>query len=105
VLSLALAAESVSECHYGDGRAGVGPCEAFLNRYFDQNGFLLFVPRLGGDDGRDETIENVDAWPHLHVPGDSVVAGICAENHTNDMCGNTRSRPLAKDYLTSFFNR
>ena len=35
-------------------RAHNAACEAFFNRYFDQNGFLLCVTRWGGDDGPDD---------------------------------------------------
>lgn len=51
-------------------------CDQFFNRYFDERGYLLCVPRWGGDDGPDDAIENVNDWPVLHALGaaDSVRA-------------------------------
>jgi hypothetical protein len=51
--------------------AHTAACEAFFDRYFDERGFLLCVPRWGGDDGPDDAIENVNDWPHLHALGAS----------------------------------
>jgi hypothetical protein len=51
--------------------AHTAACEAFFDRYFDQSGFLLCVPRWGGDDGPDDAIENVNDWPHIHALGGS----------------------------------
>lgn len=52
-------------------RAHTAACEEFFDRYFDADGFLLCVPRWGGDDGPDDAIENVNDWPHLHALGGS----------------------------------
>jgi hypothetical protein len=51
--------------------AHTAACEAFFDRYFDENGFLRCIPRWGGDDGPDDAIENVNDWPHLHALGGS----------------------------------
>ncbi len=44
-------------------------CEAFFNRYFDERGYLLCVPRWGGNDGPDDAIENLTGWSLLHTLG------------------------------------
>ncbi len=51
-------------------------CEAFYDHYFDDNGYLLCVPRWGGDDGPDDAAENQLNWTMLHALGgsDSVLA-------------------------------
>jgi len=52
-------------------RAHAPACEAFFDRYFDENGFLMCVARWGGDDGPDDAIENVNDWPYLYALGAS----------------------------------
>ncbi|MEE2709876.1 MAG: hypothetical protein VYA69_09805 [Gemmatimonadota bacterium] len=47
--------------------------EAFYNHYFDERGYLLCVPRWGGDDGPDDAAENFAKWPELHAIGASEV--------------------------------
>ncbi len=51
-------------------------CEAFYDHYFDERGYLLCVPRWGGDDGPDDAAENQLNWTMLHALGgaDSVLA-------------------------------
>ena len=44
-------------------------CELFYNRYFDERGYLICVPRWGADDGPDDAIENLTGWPILHAVG------------------------------------
>jgi hypothetical protein len=44
-------------------------CEAFFDHYFDERGYLLCVPRWGGDDGPDDAAENVLNWTMLHALG------------------------------------
>ena len=44
-------------------------CVAFYQKYFDDQGFLLCVPRWGGDDGPDDAAENLLNWPVLHALG------------------------------------
>jgi hypothetical protein len=46
-------------------------CEAFYDHYFDERGFLLCVPRWGGDDGPDDAAENQLNWTMLHALGGS----------------------------------
>lgn len=49
-------------------------CVAFYDHYFDERGYLLCVPRWGGDDGPDDAAENVLNWTMLHaLGGDDVV--------------------------------
>lgn len=43
--------------------------EEFYAHYFDERGYLLCVPRWGGDDGPDDAAENLLNWPMLHALG------------------------------------
>lgn len=45
--------------------------EAFYDQYFDERGYLLCVPRWGGDDGPDDAAENFANWPELYALGAS----------------------------------
>ena len=45
--------------------------EAFYEHYFDERGYLLCVPRWGGDDGPDDAAENFANWPELYALGAS----------------------------------
>ncbi len=74
-------------------RAHTAACEAFFERYFDQNGFLMCVTRWGGDDGPDDAIENVNDWPHLHALGGS---DRIREMYTKAYEGHVRQYTLAK---------
>lgn len=51
-------------------------CEDFFHHYFDERGYLLCVPRWGGDDGPDDAAENLLNWTMLHALGapDAVLA-------------------------------
>jgi hypothetical protein len=49
--------------------AQTAACEAFYERYFDERGYLLCVPRWGGDDGPDDAAENLLNWTMLHALG------------------------------------
>ncbi|MDE0078866.1 MAG: hypothetical protein OXO50_15205 [Caldilineaceae bacterium] len=44
-------------------------CRAFFDHYFDSRGYLLCVPRWGGDDGPDDAAENILNWTMLHALG------------------------------------
>ena len=44
-------------------------CQAFFEHYFDERGYLLCVPRWGGDDGADDAAENLLNWTTLHALG------------------------------------
>ena len=44
-------------------------CRAFFEHYFDDRGYLLCVPRWGGDDGPDDAAENILNWTMLHALG------------------------------------
>ena len=46
-------------------------CQAFFDHYFDERGYLLCVPRWGGDDGPDDAAENLLNWTMLHALGAS----------------------------------
>ena len=50
-------------------RASTAACEEYFAKYFDERGYLLCVPRWGGDDGPDDAIENLATWPELHALG------------------------------------
>ncbi|MCC6628168.1 MAG: hypothetical protein IT340_12295 [Chloroflexi bacterium] len=50
-------------------RAQSEACLAFYARYFDERGYLLCVPRWGGNDGPDDAAENLLNWPMLHALG------------------------------------
>ena len=52
-------------------RAQTLACEAFFDRYFDERGYLICIPRWGGNDGPDDAIENLTGWPILHALGAS----------------------------------
>ena len=43
--------------------------EAFYDKYFDDRGYLLCVPRWGGNDGPDDAAENLLNWTVLHALG------------------------------------
>ncbi len=50
-------------------------CGEYLQRYFDERGYLECVERWGGNDGPDDAIENLTDWPLLYaLGGDAVVA-------------------------------
>ena len=44
-------------------------CEAFFAHYFDERGYLMCVPRWGGNDGPDDAAENQLNWTILHALG------------------------------------
>jgi hypothetical protein len=44
-------------------------CQEFFAHYFDDRGYLLCVPRWGGDDGPDDAAENLSGWTLLHALG------------------------------------
>ena len=50
-------------------RAQEDGCRAFFDHYFDDRGYLLCVPRWGGDDGPDDAAENLLNWTMLHALG------------------------------------
>jgi hypothetical protein len=73
--------------------AHTAACEAFFHRYFDAKGFLMCVPRWGGDDGPDDAIENVNDWPHVHALGG---ADRIREMYRKAYEGHVRQYTLAK---------
>lgn len=44
-------------------------CRTFFEKYFDERGYLLCVPRWGGDDGPDDAAENLLNWTMLYALG------------------------------------
>jgi hypothetical protein len=44
-------------------------CQEFFAHYFDDRGYLLCVPRWGGNDGPDDAAENILNWTMLHALG------------------------------------
>ena len=50
-------------------RAQTVACQEFFERYFDERGYLLCVPRWGGNDGPDDASENLLNWTVLHSLG------------------------------------
>ena len=50
-------------------KAQADGCRAFFDHYFDARGYLLCVPRWGGDDGPDDAAENLLNWTMLHALG------------------------------------
>lgn len=44
-------------------------CEVFYKKYFDNRGYFECFERWGANDGPDDAIENVNAWPILHAIG------------------------------------
>ena len=46
-------------------------CREFYATYFDERGYLLCVPRWGGNDGPDDAAENLLNWTLLHSLGAS----------------------------------
>ncbi len=52
-------------------KAQTDACERIFSKYFDERGYLLCMPRWGGNDGSDDAIENLAGWPVLHALGAS----------------------------------
>jgi hypothetical protein len=50
-------------------RAQTDAIEAFYAHYFDERGYLLCVPRWGGNDGPDDAAENFLNWTLLYALG------------------------------------
>jgi hypothetical protein len=65
--------------------AQVDAIEEFHEKYFDERGYLLCVPRWGGNDGPDDAAENMLNWTMLYALGaDRTVLDryrICWEGH------------------------
>ncbi len=50
-------------------RAQTEAIEEYYDHYFDSRGYLLCVPRWGGDDGPDDAAENMLNWTMLYALG------------------------------------
>lgn len=49
--------------------AQAAACQEYFDHYFDERGYLLCVPRWGGDDGPDDAAENLLNWTALYALG------------------------------------
>ncbi|MEW6749405.1 MAG: hypothetical protein AB1505_00315 [Candidatus Latescibacterota bacterium] len=77
-------------------------CRTFYERYFDERGYLLCVPRWGGDDGPDDAAENQLNWTLLHALGaDDRVLDLFRQGFEGHLRQYTEARtvevPLARD--------
>ena len=50
-------------------RAQAIACRTFYHRYFDGRGYLMCIPRWGGNDGPDDAIENLTGYSMVHTLG------------------------------------
>ena len=50
-------------------RAQEAACAAFYAKYFDERGYLLCIPRWGGNDGPDDAGENLAQLAHAPCAG------------------------------------
>ncbi len=83
-------------------RAQADGCREFFDHYFDARGYLLCVPRWGGDDGPDDAAENLLNWTMLHALGgrDDILAlyKIGWEGHLQQYTeAKTVEVPMARD--------
>lgn len=62
-------------------RAQAEAIAEYDEKYFDERGYLLCVPRWGGDDGPDDAAENFLNWTMLYALGGS--ADVLARYHRN----------------------
>ena len=94
-------------------RAQTAACEEFFARYFDERGYLLCVPRWGGNDGPDDAAENVLNWTMLYALGaPPVVLDLYKRGWEGHLRQYTEARttdvPLGRDgmyykeFITSF---
>jgi len=76
----------------------------FYNKYFDERGYLLCVPRWGGDDGPDDAAENMLNWTRPRRPRCPSPATACTTK-SSQLCltGSTTARvsqpSSCKDFL------
>jgi hypothetical protein len=74
--------------------AHTAACIKFFRRYFNQaSGWLETTERFGGDDGPDDSIENVNDWPHVYALGGD---DILKEMYTKAYEGHVRQYSTAK---------
>lgn len=77
-------------------------CIAFYSKYFDERGYLLCVPRWGGDDGPDDAIENLTDWPILYaLGGEEILLDMCKQAQDGHIRQYTEAKtvdvPFARD--------
>lgn len=74
--------------------AHTAACVKFFRRYFNPaTGWLETTERFGGDDGPDDSIENVNDWPHAYaLGGDDVLKDM----YTKAYEGHVRQYSAAK---------
>ena len=69
--------------------------EEFYVHYFDERGYLLCVPRWGGDDGPDDAAENLLNWPMLHaLGGDDRVLELYKRGWEGHLCQYTEAKTV-----------
>jgi hypothetical protein len=83
-------------------RAQTAACAEFFARYFDERGYLLCVPRWGGNDGPDDAAENLLNWTMLYALGaPSSVLDLYKQGWEGHLRQYTEARttevPLARD--------
>mgnify|MGYP000852742198 CR=1 FL=1 len=83
-------------------RAQATACAAFYAHYFDERGYLLCVPRWGGDDGPDDAAENLLNWTMLHALGaDDIVLELYKKGWEGHLRQYTEARtvevPMARE--------
>ena len=74
-------------------------CQEFYARYFDERGYLLCVPRWGGDDGPDDAAENLLNWTMLHALG---APDVILELYKRGWEGHLRQYTEAKTTVVPF---
>ncbi len=74
--------------------AHTAACVKFFRRYFNPaTGWLETTERFGGDDGPDDSIENVNDWPHAYALGGD---DILKDMYTKAYEGHVRQYSAAK---------
>lgn len=83
-------------------RTVTAACLEFYEKYFDDRGYLLCVPRWGGDDGPDDAIENLTGWPILYaLGGPDILLDMCNQAQDGHILQYTEAKtvdvPFARD--------
>ncbi len=83
-------------------RAESRAVKEFYEKYFDERGYLMCVPRWGGDDGPDDAAENLLNWTMLHALGaDDIVLALYKKGWDGHLLQYTEARtidvPMARD--------
>ncbi|SVB72401.1 uncharacterized protein METZ01_LOCUS225255, partial [marine metagenome] len=76
-------------------------CIEFYEKYFDDRGFMLCVPRWGGDDGPDDAIENLTGWPILYaLGGPNILLDICKQAQDGHILQYTEAKTVEVPFAT-----